>query len=70
MAVVMLGAATFTSPTASAAQKQQAEVMDCDITMKGDFNGTIVDIVITVYDVSRFECGALRLAVRLASPKK
>lgn len=40
--------------------------MDCTFTIKGTFNGVVVDVQITVSDVKFVECAALKLGVKKA----
>lgn len=42
------------------------QVMDCTITIKGNFDGVEVELEITVADISWLECASLRTAVKLA----
>ncbi len=45
--------------------KNENTLYDCEIAIKGTFEGTKVDIVVTIYDVSWASCQALRTAVKL-----
>jgi hypothetical protein len=38
---------------------------NCEITIKGNFEGTKVDVVVTIYDVSWAGCQTLKLAVKV-----
>jgi hypothetical protein len=40
--------------------------MDCTFTIKGNFSGTLVDIQITVSDVTFLECTLLKMGVKKA----
>lgn len=39
-------------------------IYDCEITIKGNFNGNEVDVVVTIYDVSWAGCQTLKLGVK------
>ena len=38
---------------------------DCEVKVKGNFEGTKVDVVVTIYDVSWGGCQTLKLAVKV-----
>ncbi|MCZ8091344.1 MAG: hypothetical protein O9282_13135 [Flavobacterium sp.] len=40
-------------------------VYDCEITIKGNFEGNQVDVVVTIYDVSWAGCQTLKAAVKV-----
>lgn len=40
--------------------------MDCTFTIKGNFSGTLVDVQITVSDVTFLECTLLKVGVKKA----
>ena len=41
------------------------DVYDCEITIKGNFEGNQVDVVVTIYDVSWAGCQTLKAAVKV-----
>ena len=57
-----------------AVQEQQLvveeDLLDCTVIIKGNYYGIEMDLEITVYNVSLFECGLLKVGIRSALPKK
>lgn len=60
--LVSVPASSGTSPDRSTA----VEDMDCSVSIKGKYAGVEMDLEITIYDISLFECGLLKLGVRSA----
>lgn len=48
----------------------EEDLMNCTVSIKGKYFGIDMDLEITVYDVSLFECGLLKVGVLSALPKK
>jgi hypothetical protein len=46
-------------------KNENEELYDCEITVKGNFEGNQVDIVVTIYDVSWAGCQTLKAAVKV-----
>lgn len=44
--------------------KNEQSLYDCEITIKGNFDGNEIDIVVTIYDVTWAGCQTLKLAVK------
>ncbi|WP_353147364.1 hypothetical protein [Flavobacterium sp.] len=46
-------------------KNKNEDVYNCEITIKGKFEGNQVDVVVTIYDVSWAGCQTLRAAVKI-----
>ncbi|PJB52158.1 hypothetical protein CO100_00350 [Candidatus Berkelbacteria bacterium CG_4_9_14_3_um_filter_33_5] len=45
-------------------KNRNKEFYDCQITIKGNFEGTQVDVVVTIYEVSWAGCQTLKVAMK------
>lgn len=64
VAALMIGAATWCPGNAMAEAPGS-----CTFTIKGNFDGTVVNVTITVSDVNLIECALLKAGVKSAIEK-
>jgi len=67
VAALLIGAATWLPGNAIA--KESEAPGSCSFTIKGNFGGTVVNVTITVTDVSLVECVLLKAGVKSAIEK-
>ena len=72
LAALLVGASawTFGGAQASTFTPAREELMDCTFNVKGNFGGSIVDVTITVSNVSGLECLLLKAGVKAAINKQ
>ncbi len=66
LAAILTGAAGMGAEGKALDVASNAPSMDCTFTIKGNFAGTVIDVQITVSDVTWLECQALKLGVKKA----
>lgn len=64
VAMLLIGTATWFPGEARALNNEVPG--SCTFTIKGDFNGTVVNVTITVTDVNLIECALLKAGVKRA----
>lgn len=61
-----LGFSSNYSSNTNTLMNDNSKFLDCNLTIKGNFDGLEIDVVVTVHDITWIECQGLKAAVKAA----